>query len=277
MTSIHISTDTCIKCGKCAKVCPASILLQDTKASPIIVHKPEYCIVCGHCVDVCPTDSIQHSEIPMEKVHAINYDNMPTPDQLMELLHARRSNRSMNGKPVPREALDRIIEAGRYAPTARNTRQVTITVVDDPAKIRQVQEFVLDTFASLVKKLQNPIVKLFMRRIHPEYYQLLPLYNEFKKDFENGKDPILRHASAVIAYTTPTDEFGEKDSNLAYQNSSLMAQTLGVSQVYLGFVCAAYERGNKLRLNKILGVDGDIHALMGLGIPTVRYANYTER
>ncbi|WP_278990050.1 nitroreductase family protein [Segatella bryantii] len=277
MTTIRINSDSCIKCGKCTKVCPANIFEQEEKGYPITICKPEICIVCGHCLDVCPTGSIKHSEISADKVHPINYENMPSADQLMELIHARRSNRTMKGAPVPTDKLEKIVEAGRYAPTARNTRQVTITVINDPEKLKQVQEFTINTFGDMVKKLENPFVKLFMKATHPEYYDFIPAFYGMKKAYENGKDPILRNSSAIIAFTTPTDDFGEKDSNLAYQNASLMAQALGVSQVYLGFVSTAYAKGNQKRIKEILGVEGDIHALMGLGIPTMRYTNYTER
>lgn len=278
MIDIRISTETCIKCGKCAKVCPALIFGQEAKAAPISVNKPENCIVCGHCVDVCPTNSILHSEIPLEKVHAINYDNMPTADQLMELIHARRSNRTMDkNRPVPVEQIEKIVEAGRYAPTAKNTRQVTITVIDDPEKLKQIKEFTIKTFGAIVKKLENPLVKLFMKPLHPEYYALIPLVHSLTKAYEKGADPILRNATAVVVYSTPADAFGEKDSNLAYQNSSLMAQALGISQVYLGYVCSAIARADKQRIRGIFGVEGEIHALMGIGIPTMKYANYTER
>lgn len=253
------------------------ILFQMQKGGPIAVRRPDHCIVCGHCVDVCPTQSVRHSEIPQEKVHPVRYDMMPTAEQLMELIHARRSNRTMDGRPVDSDKLEKIVEAGRYAPTAENTRQVTITVVTDPDKLRDIIRFTVDTFAAVVKKLENPLVKLFMKPRHPEYYELIPTFRSLQQACEKGADPILRNASAVIAYTTPKGAFGEKDSNLAYQNSSLMAQALGISQVYLGFVCAAIARGNKQRIRQILGVEGEIHALMGIGRPTMKYTNYTER
>jgi nitroreductase/NAD-dependent dihydropyrimidine dehydrogenase PreA subunit len=277
MTDIQISQDTCIHCAKCCRVCPVFIFNQEEKNGVVSVKNADKCLVCGHCMDVCPTGSIRHSEIPREKVHPIRYDMMPSPDQLMELIHARRSNRTMTSRPIAADQMARIVEAARYAPTAENKRQVSITVIQDADKLRQIIEFTFSTFESIAKKLQNPLVKLLVKPRHPEYYDLIPTLHDMEARYGRGEDPILRHASAVIAFTTPKDAFGEKDSNLAYQNASLMAQALGISQLYLGFVCVAAQRGDTAHFKRILGVEGEIHALMGLGIPAFRYTNYTER
>ena len=53
-------------------------------------------------------------------------------NETMEALLERRSTRHYTGEPVPREALDQILEAGLWAPTARNRQEVKIAVVTDP-------------------------------------------------------------------------------------------------------------------------------------------------
>ena len=74
-----------------------------------------------------------------------------------------------------------------------------------------------------------------------------------------------------------TSRFGYQDANLAYQNASLMAECLGVSQFYTGFVCSAIEQDKKGTLEKKLGIDGKIYAGMALGMPAFRYKNYIDR
>ena len=56
-----------------------------------------------------------------------------------------------------------------------------------------------------------------------------------------------------------------------------MAQSLGVSQIYMGFVLTAIRHEGKDTLAKTLGIDGKIQAIMALGIPAFKYPKYTDR
>ena len=116
--TLNIDQESCIKCGKCVRVCPSDIFTQERAGETIGLVRVESCIVCGHCVDVCPTGSVLHSEFPPEKTHTIDYSQMPTPEQVMLLIKSRRSNRTLTSRPVPKEMLDKIVEAAHSAPTA---------------------------------------------------------------------------------------------------------------------------------------------------------------
>lgn len=116
--TLNIDQESCIKCGKCVRVCPSDIFTQERAGETIGLVRVESCIVCGHCVDVCPTGSVSHSEFPPEKTHTIDYSQMPTPEQVMLLIKSRRSNRTLTSRPVPKEMLDKIVETAHSAPTA---------------------------------------------------------------------------------------------------------------------------------------------------------------
>jgi nitroreductase/Pyruvate/2-oxoacid:ferredoxin oxidoreductase delta subunit len=275
---LSINTNNCIKCGKCVKVCPSKIIKQSSSDAPAMVESSKGCISCGHCVAVCPTDSVVHSEFPAEKVHPINYTLYPSAEQMMLLCKARRSNRVFSTKPIPANTLDLILEAAHRAPTASNQQQVAFTLITDPEKLRLITEFTIGVFGSAAKKLSNPFLKPFLKRIMPDAYRYLPVFSRMKQSYENGNDLILRKATTVILiYTPKTNRFGSEDANLAYQNGSLMAETLGVSQFYMGFVCSAIKQEKYSTLEKLLGIEGTIHSAMALGIPVFRYPNYIDR
>ena len=251
--TLNIDQESCIKCGKCVRVCPSDIFTLERAGETIGLVRVESCIVCGHCVDVCPTGSVSHSEFPPEKTHTIDYSQMPTPEQVMLLIKSRRSNRTLTSRPVPKEMLDKIVEAAHSAPTATNSQSLSFTVVTDPQKLRQVSDYTIGVFDSLV-------------------------FNRLKEEHKAGKDPILRKATALLLIHTPkSNRFGSEDANLAYQNASLMAQSLGVSQIYMGFVLTAIRQEGKDTLAKTLGIDGKIQAIMALGIPAFKYPKYTDR
>ena len=203
---------------------------------------------------------------------------MPTPEQVMLLIKSRRSNRALSSKAVPPEKLEQIIEAARYAPTASNRQQVSCTVITDPDTLRQIGDFTIGVFDAAAKKLMNPIVKFLFRPFLRQAYQYLPTLQRLKQLHEDGYDPILRKATALILFHTPAScHFGREDANLAYQNASLMAQSLGVAQIYMGYVIRAIEKDRNGTFSRITGTDEKIHAIMALGIPLFRYLNYTER
>jgi ferredoxin len=275
---IRIDVEKCTGCGKCIRICPSKIINQSSTDAKAIIESSKGCISCGHCVAVCQTGAVIHSEFPDEKVHPLDYTLYPTAEQMMLLCKARRSNRVFSNKPIPAETLDVILEAAHRAPTASNQQQVAFTLVTDPEKLRLIVDFTIDVFSASVKKLNNPLLKPFLKRIMPDAYRYENVISRMKQELENGNDPILRKATAVILIHTPkTNRFGFADANLAYQNGSLMAETLGVSQVYMGFVCAAMKLEKKGSLAKLLGIDGTIHSVMALGIPVFRYANFIDR
>lgn len=276
--AIRIDKESCTKCGKCALVCPSEIMVRDKATKAINLVEVNRCIGCGHCMDVCPADSVVHSDFPAEHVHTIDYDRMPTPEQVMLLIKSRRSNRTITSKPVPAQMLEQIVEAARYAPTATNSQLLSFTLITEPEKLRQISDFTIGVFDGIAKLLLNPLVKLLVKPFSKDLYRYVPEFERLKEDHQAGKDPILRKATVLLVIHTPkSNRFGCEDANLAYQNASLMAQSLGVSQVYMGFVLTAVKQQKKNIFSEILGIDGKIQAIMALGMPAFDYPKYTDR
>lgn len=278
MKTITVNAEKCIKCLRCVKVCPSKIFMQDGISKDIKTDFIDNCIVCGHCVGVCPSSAVQHSVFPPEKIHKIDYSSMPTAEQVMLLCRTRRSNRAFSSKPIPDNMLEMILEAAHRAPTASNRQNVEFTIITDPQNIRKVSDLTIDVFASLLKKLNNPLLKPMIKAFMPGASLYAGVFSRIMKEREKGNDMILRGAVAVILIHTPKDSmFGCQDSNLAYQNASLMAESLSVSQFYTGFVCTAIKKDKKNKLAKWLGIDGTIHAGMALGMPEFRFDSYIDK
>ncbi|MCC8035607.1 MAG: nitroreductase family protein [Rikenellaceae bacterium] len=274
---IVIDRVTCIKCGRCAAVCPSSVF-DVGEDREIIVSRKENCIICGHCVAACPTFSVLHSDFPPETVHPVDAAMLPPAEQTLLLIRSRRSNRAFTKEQVPPEKIDLILEAAHRAPTASNLQQVEYTVVTDPAKLKTISRYTVDIFYAMVKRINNPVVKPIIKSFKPDVYKMADRMLRMKEIFDAGNDLILRGATAVIFIHTPKDSrFGCQDSNLAYQNASLMAESLGVSQFYTGFVCNAIMQDKDHRIERYLDIEGRVHAGIALGIPKYRYPNYIDR
>ncbi len=276
---IAIDTGRCIRCGRCVKVCPSLVFGQERPGADVQVAAPENCIGCGHCVAACPTAAVQHAGFPPERVHPVDRAQLPTPEQVMLLCKARRSNRAMTRKPVPQDFLDRILEAAHAAPTASNMQQVGFTVLTSPDDLRFVVEQTLGFCRRMLRLLEMPVLGPVVRRFVQGADRYRQTFRRLIDEYEqHGRDRVLRGATALIFLHAPAgNRFGAIDCQLAYQNGSLMAEALGVSQIYTGFVLTAYNADRKHRLARRFGIEGSIHAGMALGMPEFLYPRHIDR
>lgn len=58
-----VDKDICIKCGECAKICPAKAMTFVKGVGPSLNKKP--CIRCWCCAEVCPKNAISKSRRPL--------------------------------------------------------------------------------------------------------------------------------------------------------------------------------------------------------------------
>ena len=275
---ITINTNSCKRCGRCARVCPSAVYMQEKGEVPV-VRKPKNCIQCGHCVDVCEALAIQHSDFPAENIHKVRKELVPSPESLMELMKSRRSNRTITPAEIPSDALSDIIEAAYVAPTAENSRKVVVTVLQGK-DIQEVEDATMKFFLRLANILMSPVLrpltKLFLRDLYGEAAELY----RFERKWREGKRPCTCNGTALIAFSTPKGyDFGWQDCNLAYQNASLMAEAHGVSQIYMGLVQTALKFMGRKKTARLLHLPDNhkLYALMSLGIPAFYYPNYSDK
>ncbi|MDE6493260.1 MAG: nitroreductase family protein [Bacteroidales bacterium] len=277
---IRINQADCIRCRRCVRICTAKVFDFSSAEGAVRVVQPESCIECGHCVDICPKNAVLHSFFPQEALHSYDIHDFPEPDRLMLLMKARRSNRAFSDKVLPEDYVDKIKEAALCAPTAQNSRNVRVLVVSDPEKIKAVTAFSLETFTRAMRILENPLIKFFLHKKMRQVYAMIPKFKKMNEAFyQQGDDPVLHHAKALMFFLAPANSrFGLADCNLAYQNASLMAESLGVAHFYTGFVISALQQDRKQRLYRLLGIEKmRIYAGMTLAMPEFRFERYADR
>lgn len=276
--NIAIDDASCIKCSKCVKACPCDIFLQKELKSSIELQYLDFCIACGHCVAICPQNCIDHEAFPANTIHHIQEDLLPTSEQVMTLLKKRRTNRLLSTNEVPLNKINQIIEAASKAPTSSNSQLIEYTVVTSPQKLQKIESLTVDIFDGLVRKLTNPIVKSLVKLLKPDLLHYVPVIQRMKVDLQEGRSPILRGGKALIFIHAPkSDMFGCENANLAYQNASIMAESLGVSQIYMGYISIALKQDKKKKILKELGIDQQIHSIMALGIPISQFSKYIDK
>ena len=116
MPTITIDPTRCKKDGICARVCPATVIVQRERLAVPELDGEERCISCGQCVAVCPQGALAHAAFPPGSIHPIELEKVPGADQVLELLRSRRSIRAFREKPVERAVIEEVIEARAARP-----------------------------------------------------------------------------------------------------------------------------------------------------------------
>ncbi len=157
-----VDGEKCTGCGRCVEACPMQILgLIGDLPGPNERYDFFRCITCQNCRASCPQDAIviegdyridrgfwKNSHLfeggktpprPFEdrdRTPFEEYENELTETERVIL--KRRSVRLYKKKPVEREKLIRIIEAGRFAPSAGNNQPWKFIVITDKEVIDDI-------------------------------------------------------------------------------------------------------------------------------------------
>ena len=238
--TITRDANLCTKCGTCVLTCGATVYVQESKDSIPEVINPGSCISDGYCVAICPKNAIVHSEFPEGYVKPVNAENMPSSEEVLELLRTRRSIRVFKDKPVERQLIEGIIEAARFAPSQDNLQTTEFIVVQDKELLEKIVQAVGNFCADFLAKLRNPL----MRRILPIVMRVpaqavtefvLPHFEHYVAEIQKGRDPVLHNAPSLILFHAEERPMSYVDINasLALHNAALMAysQGLGASTV----------------------------------------------
>jgi nitroreductase/NAD-dependent dihydropyrimidine dehydrogenase PreA subunit len=286
--TITIDRTRCKKDGLCASVCPKRVFVQREKLTiPELVGK-ESCIACGHCVAICRQDAIGHSEFPPTVIQTIQVDEMPTEEQVMTLLKSRRSIRAFRDKPLARETIESIIDGARFAPSGHNSQSTEYLVVQDKAVLHQVSAMVIDYLKFEIRRFGNPLFRtltlLGNREKAESGLHEIPGFKRMIGLFESGADPILNGAPVLLASHAPrTVGFADVNAQLALQNASLVAHSLGIGNFYTGWVLAPCRapmaRAWNRRIPDLIGIPpgNELYGALALGYPIPRFKNMIER
>jgi nitroreductase len=134
---------------------------------------------------------------------------------VLENIKTRRSVRSYLDKPVPKELIQKVLEAGNYAPTGNN---------------RQAWRFVVVTNDEIRGKLYNTAYanwKRFFENIrqnNPDHFEKVKHYGEMK-------DPVYYEAPCIIFVIGSSP----LDCAMVTENMMLAAHSLGLGNCYLYF------------------------------------------
>ena len=264
---IMINQEKCIGCGACAKDCPGGhIYISDGKA---YMDAP-FCIRCGHCFALCPADAIRlqgYTEEEHQACEMVVDENPVDPHDLLHAMKSRRSMRQFTDREVEPEKLQMLLEAIRFAPTGSNRQEVWVRLIRED----------LAEFTALVTRTLAEFAEELPENASERLKTVLPYYqnrwkNMEKQYFEDGLDGVFRGAKTVLVLTGTDDV----DAAIAASYAELLAYTLGLGCVYVGFARLAAE-DEKVRKYLKLRKRERVVCTLALGYPAVQYRRTVPR
>ena len=254
---IKIDPKRCIGCKACVNDClGGAIRLEEGKAVYI-----KDCFHCGHCVAVCPTGAVTIPEYDMEEVEEYDADTFSIkPENFLHAVKFRRSVRNYKETPIEPEKMVRILNAGRYTATARNTQDCRFILIQK--ELDAFKELVWQEISHLTEKMgkEDPLAKMF---------QLF--YLRQKRDKKD--DALFFNAPSVLVITPGVEIL---DGGLAAANIEQMAVASGAGVLYNGYLMHVIEGSE--RLKEWLGITGEqVACCMLMGYPAVTYRRTAPR
>jgi nitroreductase len=244
-----------------------------------------FCIACGQCMAVCTSQAIVVDGLAYERdffaLPKGSSEEMP----FLEMIKARRAIRVFKNRPVPRELLEKVVEAITFAPPGFTPLKTELTVVQDTAVIRQALPEMIKVYDSLVKAMDNPIARFVVRRkvgaatFNTLKRHIVPLMKNRLPELKQGtEDTLTRYAPAMIIFHAHRDaENYEEDIHIALTYGFLAAHALGLGGSAMSIIPPPIQRSPRLRKLFLIPDTNVVVGSMILGYPKYRYQRGIKR
>jgi NADPH-dependent glutamate synthase beta subunit-like oxidoreductase/nitroreductase len=266
------------------------------------------CIACHNCEAVCPQGALSFPHFYRVDKGRWAYDfdypekgqgmpnplmlNKPAPFSEIEqqltdvekVIYRRRSVRVYKKDPLPKEVISRVLEAGRFAPSAGNCQGWKFLVVTDRKLLDELSASTIK-FLSLFTKLyqgKGPVrtsLKKSLAFLKPNSIDQRPMcaiQALMTPKFGEGQLDSFFNAPAAIFILTHHLHISEPalGTGICGQNMVLAAHSLGLGTCYVGFVSNALNLDpiTKKKFRKKLGIEWPydiVGAVLTIGYPAV--------
>jgi nitroreductase len=194
-------------------------------------------------------------------------------DDLWQAMFTQRAIRYWQDKPVPRELLEKVIEAGSKAPSGSNTQPWQFIVVDDQEGRQRISAALKATFEAS-EPLQQMLEAGAASTDKTERLMLKGAHAFFTK-LEKAPALIIPCLHNITSPTAdPSSLLAGSSIYLAVQNILLSARALG-----LGTVMTTPQQLIGGQLKEILALPDDVHpvAMIPIGYPDANFGPTTRK
>jgi nitroreductase len=161
-------------------------------------------------------------------------------DDLMEIIKKRRSVRVYQDKALPKKIVQNILEAARYAPSARNAQPLEYKVITNKYLINRLSDGINEAMKNQGFSLKAP---------------------------PNARPSHFYNAPLLIIITAPKENgIAVSDGAIAADHIMLYATSIGLGSCFIGMARLIQRDGNLLKELHI-GEDRNIAAAVVCGYP----------
>ncbi|MDR1485627.1 MAG: nitroreductase family protein [Planctomycetaceae bacterium] len=241
MSKIVIDKFKCVRCGQCILACPARVYTRKSPLESTVLASggEERCIACNHCLAICPVNAISVDGLDGSDCDFFTEGVYPRLEHIVSLVQMRRSIRTYSGVPIEHSQMEQLLNAVRWAPTARNCLPVKWLVINGREKVVELGGLVIDWF----KHLKGT--------------------EEILEAWDRGLDPIFRGAPCVVAaYTAADAAWAAVDCSIAVQTFDYCATAMRLGTCWAGYFIHVAQKEHGI--NKWLGLSRDEEIYAGL-------------
>jgi len=280
-----INLDTCNECSLCIHVCPYKIFEKGESGQ--ILLNPEritFCVKCGHCMAICKTESITIEGFSYDKNFYQLKDSDITSEDFINFLANRRSIRNFKDKQVPREILQKVIDATLFAPYGVTSKVPVITVVQNKKILEKALPMMSKFYNDLVKWIANPVSRyMIKRRLNQETFNtithhIVPAAKTGHYDTNSGKNNITRNAPVILIFHANKDaEEHTNNALICVTYAMLAAHSFGLGTTIIGLISPAINKVKELK--KLFQIPEENEAVISLklGYPKHKYKRVIKR
>lgn len=296
----HVNPEKCTHCGRCFQSCPVAGYKWEKDTVPVPVGYGGFeqaCINCGNCIAVCPADAITIEgtfHIKAGRYKGMLEQRMAFPDPLSlgsdkayadlkddlteveQTIFTRRSNRLFKNKSVPREMIHRVLEAGRFAPSAGNCQPYQFIVLTDQNLIHELERRAMRVLRVLknmylAKNGQRSSLKTFIFSLI-SYLKINKMdprpITAMEKADKQLDDKMFFDAPVVILILK--DKRGisnpDLDAGICAQNMVLAAHSLGLGTCYVSLPMEPLAMPIMAGYRKKIGIKSPYEAVTSIAI-----------
>lgn len=153
-------------------------------------------------------------------------------NEVMKAIYNRRSTRSYKPDQVSKEALSAVLDAGLWAPTARNAQEVIMVAVQDAALLSEIKA-------------------------------------DYAKNSERGaQNSDFCHSAPTFLFLYGPKDYGytEIDSGIIVENMAIAAEGLGLGSVIIGVIREYMQSDAGEKWARRFGVPEDYRFAVGLAL-----------